>query len=124
MAEADFPIYSRAVLADSAARHSGVAAVHTPWHETPAARAAIAAVLLADEQPTHHRTVYVLTADEWYSYEGPLAAKVAALWAAAYEEADQAYREGDKTLMMLWLNEPRPDAVIDAAFARRAGGSL
>ncbi|GHH09242.1 hypothetical protein GCM10008023_05650 [Sphingomonas glacialis] len=114
-------IFSKAVLADSLARHSPQPA---PWHRTPAARAAIAAVVLADERPIGHRTTYALTADEWHSYEGPLAGKVCALWAAAYEVADAAYLEGDRDALNVFFAQPRLDAAIDAAFARRDDAAL
>jgi hypothetical protein len=100
-------------------QHSFTPAVALPWHQTPAARAAIAAVVLAGEQPTHHRAVYAQTTDEFYSYEGPLAARVNALWADAFAEAEQAYREGDRDAYKAWYRMPKPDAAIDAAYAVR-----
>jgi hypothetical protein len=91
----------------------------TPWHRTAAAKAAIAAVVLANEQPTRHRQSYALTTDEWYSYDGPLAAKVKALWTQAFEAADRARLDGDRDALGRWARTPKPDAVLDAAFAKR-----
>lgn len=85
-----------------------------PWHTTPAAKSALAAIASA-QLVTQRRTIttYALTADERVTYTGEAADKLQALYDAAGEAAL------DTPDFPAWAQGPTPSQLIAEALDRR-----